>query len=97
MLNSKKCPAGRYCFGGLNNEAEAQDCSKGFYCPEGKVTETKLEAGKMRIFYVCANFICRYLIFIFILFSGTSKGFMTAFKAFIKPFEAPETSVKIKI
>ena len=41
MLNSKKCPAGRYCFGGLNNEAEAQDCSKGFYCPEGKVPENK--------------------------------------------------------
>ena len=28
---------------------------------------------------------------------GTSKGFMKAFKAFIKPFETPQKSVKIKI
>ena len=33
-------------------------------------------------------------IFIFILLCGASKGFM---KAFIKPFEAPRRSVKIKI
>ena len=28
---------------------------------------------------------------------GASEGFMKAFKAFIKPFEAPQRSVKIKI
>ena len=28
---------------------------------------------------------------------GASKGFMKALKAFIKPFEAPQRSVKIKI
>ena len=37
------------------------------------------------------------LIFIFTLLCGASKGFMKAFKAFIKPFEAPQRSVKIKI
>ena len=36
-------------------------------------------------------------IFIFTLLCGASKGFMKAFKAFIKPFEAPQRSVKIKI
>ena len=36
-------------------------------------------------------------IFIFILLCGASKGFMKALKAFIKPFEAPQRSVKIKI
>ena len=35
--------------------------------------------------------------FYFYIFSGASKGFMKAFKAFIKPFEAPQRSVKIKI
>ena len=35
-------------------------------------------------------------IFIFILLCGASKGFMKALKAFIKPFEAPQGSVKIK-
>ena len=35
-------------------------------------------------------------IFIFTLLCGASKGFMKAFKAFIKPFEAPQ-SVKTKI
>ena len=35
-------------------------------------------------------------IFILILLCGASKGFMEAFKAFIKSFEAPQ-SVKIKI
>ena len=35
--------------------------------------------------------------FIFTLLCGASKGFMTAFKAFIKPFEAPQRSEKIKI
>ena len=34
---------------------------------------------------------------IFTLLCGVSKGFMKAFKAFIKPFEAPQRSVKIKI
>ena len=34
--------------------------------------------------------------FIFILTCGTSEGFMKALKAFIKHFEAPERSVKIK-
>ena len=36
-------------------------------------------------------------IFIFTLLCGASKGFLKAFKAFIKPFEAPQKSVKIKI
>ena len=36
-------------------------------------------------------------IFIFTLLCGASKGFMKAFKAYIKPFEAPQRSVKIKI
>ena len=36
-------------------------------------------------------------IFIFLLLFGTSKGFMNALKAFIKPFEAPQRSVEIKI
>ena len=36
-------------------------------------------------------------IFIFILLCGTSKVFMKAFKAFIKPIEVPQRSVKIKI
>ena len=35
--------------------------------------------------------------FTFTLLCGASKGFMKAFKAFIKPFEAPQKSVKIKI
>ena len=37
------------------------------------------------------------LIFIFTLLFGASKGFMKAFKAFIKPFEMPQRSVKMKI
>ena len=36
-------------------------------------------------------------IFIFTFLCGASKGFMKAFKAFIKPFETPQTSAKIKI
>ena len=36
-------------------------------------------------------------IFIHTLPFGASKGFMKALKAFIKPFEAPQRSVKIKI
>ena len=36
-------------------------------------------------------------IFVFKFLFGASKGFMKAFKAFIKPFEAPERSVKIKL
>ena len=35
--------------------------------------------------------------FIFTLLCGASKGFMKTLKAFIKPFEAPQRSVKIKI
>ena len=35
--------------------------------------------------------------FIFTLLCGASKGFMKALKVFIKPFEAPQRSVKIKI
>ena len=35
--------------------------------------------------------------FISTLLCGASKGFMKAFKAFIKPFEAPQRSVEIKI
>ena len=34
------------------------------------------------------------LIFIFTLLCGASKGFMKALTAFIKPFEAPQRSVK---
>ena len=33
---------------------------------------------------------------IFTLLCGASKGFMRALKVFIKPFEAPQRSVKIK-
>ena len=33
---------------------------------------------------------------IFTLLCGASKGFMKTFKAFIKPFEAPQRIVKIK-
>ena len=36
-------------------------------------------------------------VFIFILLCGASKGFKKAFKAFIKPFEAPQRSVRIKM
>ena len=36
-------------------------------------------------------------IFIFTLLCGVSKGFIKVFKAFIKPFEASQRSVKIKI
>ena len=35
-------------------------------------------------------------IFIFTLLCGTSKGFMKALKVFIKPFEVPQRSAKIK-
>ena len=35
--------------------------------------------------------------FIFILLCGASKGFMKAFKVFMKPFETPQRSVKINI
>ena len=37
------------------------------------------------------------LIFIFTLLCGASKGFIKVLKAFIKPFEAPQRSAKIKI
>ena len=37
------------------------------------------------------------LILIFKLLCGASKSFIIALKAFIKPFEAPQRSVKIKI
>ena len=33
----------------------------------------------------------------FTLLCGASKSFMKAFKAFIKPFEAPQRSMKIKL
>ena len=36
-------------------------------------------------------------IFIFTLLCGAWKGFLKALKAFIKPFKAPQSSVKIKI
>ena len=36
-------------------------------------------------------------IFILILLCGASKGFMKALKTIIKPFEAPQRSVKTKI
>ena len=35
-------------------------------------------------------------VFIFALLFGASKGFLKAFKALIKPFEAPQRSVNIK-
>ena len=35
--------------------------------------------------------------FILSFFCGASKGFMKVYKAFIKPFEASQRSVKIKI
>ena len=37
------------------------------------------------------------IIFIFILLCGASKGFMEDLKAFMKPFGAPQGSIKIKI
>jgi len=37
MLTNKICPAGRYCVGGLHDEADAVDCSTGHYCPNGKI------------------------------------------------------------
>ena len=36
-------------------------------------------------------------IYIFILLCGASKGFMEAFKTFIKPFKAPQNSVEKNI
>ena len=36
-------------------------------------------------------------IFIFAFLCGASKGFMKALKTFIKPFDGPFRSVKIKI
>ena len=36
-------------------------------------------------------------IFIFTLLCGASKGFIKVLNAFIKPFEVPQRSVKIKI
>ena len=33
----------------------------------------------------------------FTLLCGASEGFIKAFEAFIKPFEAPQGSMKIKI
>ena len=35
--------------------------------------------------------------FVSTLLCGAAKGFMKAFETFIKPFEAPQRSVKIKI
>ena len=37
------------------------------------------------------------LIFIFTLLCGAPKGFVKGFKAFVKPFEALQRSVEIKI
>lgn len=36
MVNTKKCPPGRYCLAGLTKEPDATDCSVGRYCPEGE-------------------------------------------------------------
>ena len=36
-------------------------------------------------------------IFIFTFLDGAWKGFMKAFKAFLKPFEVPQSGVEIKI
>ena len=49
-----------------------------------------------RISEICIK-IKNNLNFFFILLCGTSKGFMKALKAFIKPFAALERSAKIKI
>ena len=49
---------------------------------------------------LCPSEICikkLIYIFIFTLLCGASKGFMKTFKVFIKPFEASQRSVKIKI
>ena len=37
MRTNKKCPKGKYCFGGLTDVTEATDCAKGHYCEEGKI------------------------------------------------------------
>ena len=44
----------------------------------------------------CTEIKIKVKFYFFLLFSY-SKGFMKAFKAFIKPFEAPQRSMKIKI
>ena len=53
------------------------------------VLKRKLALNGLILFY-------RHTLNFFALLCGASKGFMNAFKAFIKPFEAPQ-SVKIKI
>ena len=35
MLANKKCPAGKYCYGGLKKLADARECALGHYCEEG--------------------------------------------------------------
>ena len=37
MNATKQCTGGKYCKGGLKDLSEATDCSKGHYCPQGKV------------------------------------------------------------
>ena len=46
---------------------------------------------------VCLLMFVYAFFFIFTLLCGASKSFMKAFNALIKPFEAPQRSVKIKI
>ena len=36
MEANKTCPAGKYCGGGLKDVSDAKNCSKAYYCPQGK-------------------------------------------------------------
>ena len=45
----------------------------------------------------CIKIKIKLIFFFFTLLCGASKGFMMAFKAFIKSLEAPQRSVKIKV
>ena len=59
------------------------------------ISESYIEV-KIKFFF--SQFIFRlFSQFIFTLLRGASKVFMKAFKAFIKPLEAPQRSKKIKI
>ena len=50
-----------------------------------------------RAHYFSHTFYNFFFFFIFKLFCGASEGFIKAFKPFIKTFEVPQRSVKIKI
>lgn len=36
MEANKTCPAGKYCGGGLKDVSDAKNCSRAYYCPQGK-------------------------------------------------------------